>query len=110
MQTGAADAIRVRESAYGEVVFVEDRTARGADADVLLCVQPPALAVVDAMKPGAILLCFVHAANEPERGKRLLARKITCFASASRASRARTRWTRCRASRRWRAIMVSRSA
>ena len=51
-----------------------------ADADVVLAVQPPALDVVDAMKPGAILVCFVYAANEPELVKRLLEKKITCFA------------------------------
>ena len=80
MQTGAADAIRGPESAYGNVIFMDDRSAMVADADVVLCVQPPALDVVDAMKPGSILLCFVYAANEPELVKRLLARKITCFA------------------------------
>lgn len=80
MQTGAADAIQLLESAYDAVVFMEDRLAMVADADVVLCVQPPALDVIDAMKPGAILLCFVYAANEPELVERLLARKITCFA------------------------------
>ncbi|GHH24720.1 NAD(P) transhydrogenase subunit alpha [Sphingomonas glacialis] len=80
MQTGAADAIRVPESGYGDVTFMDDRSAMVADADVVLCVQPPALDVVDAMKPGAILLCFVYAANEPELVKHLLARHITCFA------------------------------
>jgi NAD(P) transhydrogenase subunit alpha len=80
MQSGAADAIRAPESAYGDVIFVDDRRAMIAEADVVLCVQPPALDVVDAMKPGAILLCFVYAANEPELVKRLLARRITCFA------------------------------
>ncbi|UAJ12819.1 NAD(P) transhydrogenase subunit alpha [Glacieibacterium megasporae] len=80
METGAADAIRVPAAAYGDVVFMDDRTAMVADADVVLCVQPPALAVVDAMKPGSILICFVYAANEPELVKRMLARGITCFA------------------------------
>ena len=51
-----------------------------ADADVVLAVQPPALEVVDAMKPGAILICFIYAANEPELVKQLLENKITCFA------------------------------
>ncbi len=51
-----------------------------ADADVVLAVQPPALAVVDAMKPGAILVSFIYAANEPELVKQLLEKKITCFA------------------------------
>lgn len=80
MQTGAAEAIRLAASAYGDVILMDDRAAMVADADVVLCVQPPALDVVDAMKPEAVLICFVYPANEPELVKRLLARKITCFA------------------------------
>jgi len=80
MQSGAAEAIRVPQSAYDDVVFIDDRAAMVADADVVLCVQPPALDVVDAMQPGAILICFVYAANEPDLVERLLARRITCFA------------------------------
>lgn len=41
MQTGAADAIRGPESAHGKVIFMDDRSAMVADADVVLCVQPP---------------------------------------------------------------------
>ncbi|WDF72496.1 NAD(P) transhydrogenase subunit alpha [Novosphingobium sp. KACC 22771] len=80
MQSGAAEAIRLPDADYEGVVFMDDRTAMVEDADVVLCVQPPALDVIDAMKPGAILICFVYAANEPELVKRLLARRITCFA------------------------------
>jgi NAD(P) transhydrogenase subunit alpha len=80
MQSGASDAIRLPESAYDGVVFMDDRKAMLADADVVLAVQPPALAVIDVMKPGAILICFVYVANEPELVKSLLAKRITCFA------------------------------
>lgn len=80
MQAGAADALRIPPSAYDGVLFLEDRIAMVAGADVVLCVQPPALDVVDAMKPGAILICFVYAGKAPELVQRLLARKITCFA------------------------------
>ena len=80
MQSGAVDAIHLPEAAYDGVVFLDDRRALVADADVVLAVQPPALAVIDAMKPGAILISFVHAAHEPELVKTLLAKKITCFA------------------------------
>lgn len=41
MQTGAADAIRGSESAHGKVIFMDNRSAMVADADVVLCVQPP---------------------------------------------------------------------
>jgi NAD(P) transhydrogenase subunit alpha len=80
MQAGAGEAIRLADGDFKDVAIVDDRTAMVADADVVLAVQPPALGVIDAMKPGAILVCFIYAANEPELVKRLLAKKITCFA------------------------------
>jgi NAD(P) transhydrogenase subunit alpha len=80
MQAGAGEAIKLADHAFKDVAICDDRSVMVADADVVLAVQPPALAVIDAMKPGAILVCFIYAANEPELVKRLLARKITCFA------------------------------
>ena len=80
MQTGAAGAIKLPDSAFKDVVFMDDRTKLVADADVVLAVQPPAHQVIEAMKPGAILICFIYANNEPELVKLLLAKKITCFA------------------------------
>jgi NAD(P) transhydrogenase subunit alpha len=80
MQSGAGAAIHLSDAAFAGVVFVEDRQALVADADVVLAVQPPALEVVGAMKEGAILVCFVYADKEPALVKRLLEKKITCFA------------------------------
>jgi NAD(P) transhydrogenase subunit alpha len=80
MQSGAGQAIKLADCAFKDVAILEDRALMVADADVVLAVQPPALAVIDAMKPGAILICFIYAANEPELVKRLVANKITCFA------------------------------
>ncbi|WP_421912495.1 NAD(P) transhydrogenase subunit alpha [Mesorhizobium sp.] len=80
MQSGAGAGVKLTDAAYGDVAILMDRAVMVGDADVVLSVQPPALAVIDAMKPGSILVCFVYAANEPELVKRLLAKKITCFA------------------------------
>jgi H+-translocating NAD(P) transhydrogenase subunit alpha len=80
MQSGAGEAIRLSDAAFKDVAILEDRCAMVAEADVVLAIQPPALEVIDAMKTGAILICFVYAANEPMLVKRLLAKKITCFA------------------------------
>jgi NAD(P) transhydrogenase subunit alpha len=80
MQTGAGDGVDLPDTAYADVVFVEDPLELVKDADVVLAVQPPPVAVVDAMKEGAILVSFVYAQNEPALVERLLARKITCFA------------------------------
>jgi NAD(P) transhydrogenase subunit alpha len=80
MQAGAGEAIKLADRAYADVAFLTDREALVGDADVVLAVQPPALAVIDEMKAGAILISFIYADNEPALVQRLLDRKITCFA------------------------------
>jgi NAD(P) transhydrogenase subunit alpha len=80
METGAGNAVALPDSAFKDVAFVDDRKALVAAADVVLCVQPPSLDVVEAMHENAILISFVYANDEPELVKRLLAKKITCFA------------------------------
>jgi len=80
MQSGAGAAIELADTAFEGAVFIEDRLALVAGADVVLAVQPPALDVVEAMQEGAILISFVYADREPALVKRLLERKITCFA------------------------------
>jgi len=80
MQSGAGDAIRLSDGAFKDVAFSDDRDALVRDADVVLAVQPPALNVIDAMKEGTILICFVYAGKERALVQRLLEKKITCFA------------------------------
>jgi len=80
IQSGAGAAIKLADAAFEGAVFMDDRLALVAAADVVLAVQPPALDVVDAMQEGAILICFIYADREPALVKRLLERKITCFA------------------------------
>jgi NAD(P) transhydrogenase subunit alpha len=80
MQSGAGEAVQWPDSAYADVVFVDDRHRLVADADLVLAVQPPSLDTVDAMKEGAVLVCFVYAGLQPTLVQRLVARKITCFA------------------------------
>jgi len=80
MQTGAGAAIKLADAAFKDVEFIADRKELVADADVVLAVQPPALEVIDAMKDGAILVSFIYASHQPALVKRLLAKRITCFA------------------------------
>lgn len=80
MQSGAGDAIKLADSAYKDVIFTDDRKHLVSDADIVLAVQAPALEVVDTMKAGAILICFIYAEKQHALVKRLLERKITCFA------------------------------
>ena len=80
MQSGAGDAVSLVDAAFKDVAFTADRRALVSDADVVLAVQPPALDLIDAMKEGAILISFIYADKQPALVKRLLDRKITCFA------------------------------
>jgi len=80
MQSGAGDAVSLVDAAFKDVSFTADRHALVGDADVVLAVQPPALEVINAMKEGAILISFIYASKEPALVKRLLDKKITCFA------------------------------
>jgi NAD(P) transhydrogenase subunit alpha len=80
MQTGAGDDAELPDTAYGDVAFVADAKSLVAGADVVLCIQPPAVEVVNEMQEGAILLSFIYADHEKALIRALLARKITCFA------------------------------
>jgi NAD(P) transhydrogenase subunit alpha len=80
MQSGAGLAISLTDAAFTDVAIVGDRKTLLADADLVLAVQPPALEVIDAMKPGSILISFIYAEKQKALVQRLLDRKITCFA------------------------------
>lgn len=80
MQTGAAEAIRLPDTAFKDVVFMADRVALVRDADIVLAVQPPALEVIAAMKEGAILVSFIYAKQHASLVQSLLLHKITTFA------------------------------
>ena len=80
MQSGAGDAACIVDAVFKDVSFTADRQALVSAANVVLAVQPPALDVINAMKEGAILISFIYEGKESALVKRLLDRKITCFA------------------------------
>lgn len=80
LQRGAGLGIKIPDSAFRNVDFAEATHEIVSDADIVLSVQPPELSIVQAMKPGAILISFVYAHKEPEVVKALRDRKITTFA------------------------------
>ncbi len=90
LQRGAGERAEFRDSDYADVEFVDDAAQLVAAADIVFAVQPPALEVVAAMKPGAWLLCLVYPHKVPELLPVLRDRKISCFAleSVPRISRA----------------------
>jgi NAD(P) transhydrogenase subunit alpha len=77
---GGGEGIDLADAAFPDAVFAADADTLVAQADVVLAVQAPASAIIAAMQPGAILICYLDAAAQPDLVKALLARKITCFA------------------------------
>ena len=80
MQSGAGDAACIVDAVFKDVSFATDCQDLVSEANVVLTVQPPALDVINAMKEGAILISFIYEDKESALVKRLLDRKITCFA------------------------------
>ena len=80
LQAGAGRAAHLADADFADVAIATDRAAMLGDADVVLAVQAPDVEVVDAMKPGAVLICFVHEGKEAALVQRLVDRRITCLA------------------------------
>jgi NAD(P) transhydrogenase subunit alpha len=80
MLTGGSAGIDLADAAFPDAAFAPDTKTLVAQADVVLAVQAPATAIIAAMQPGAILICYLDAAAQPDQMKALLAQKITCFA------------------------------
>jgi len=80
MQAGAGSAANLDDAVFADVAIATDRAAMLHDADVVPAVQAPDVGVVDAMKPGSMLICFVYADKEEALVQRVVDRKITCFA------------------------------
>jgi NAD(P) transhydrogenase subunit alpha len=79
MQPGAGAAAHFPDNLYADVEFA-DSAAILAQADVLLKVQPPSLAEVGALKPGAVVIGFMQAYARPELVRALKDKRITSFA------------------------------
>lgn len=80
LQAGAGTAVKLADAAYKNVQLHADPIEMVRDADIVLSVQPPDTAVVQAMRAGAILISFVYAHKEAELTRLLRDRKITAFA------------------------------
>src|SRR5687768_16108031 len=64
MQAGAGLGVKLPDEAYKNVGCVANPQGLVSDADIVLSVNPPAMDVIDAMKEGSILICFIYAHKE----------------------------------------------
>jgi NAD(P) transhydrogenase subunit alpha len=79
VENGAGSAAQFTDSQYTGIEFA-DSAAILARADVLLTVQPPSVAVIGALKPGAVVVGFMQAYARPDLVKALKQRGVTSFA------------------------------
>lgn len=81
LERGAGAAAGLPDAAYAEAgaQIVDDASAALSDADVVLCVQPPAPQRIAAMKPGATLVGALQPQADPARAEALQSRGIVAF-------------------------------
>jgi NAD(P) transhydrogenase subunit alpha len=81
VEEGAGSAAFVTDEAYEKAGVKVVKGAAGLlkDADVVLKVQAPAVAEVDLLKKGAVLISFLQPATQGDIVKALAARGVTAF-------------------------------
>ncbi len=79
VQRGAGDAAHFPDALYADATFAEPGAIL-AQANLLLKVQPPSLAEVEALQPGAVAIGFMQAYARPDLVRALRDRRITSFA------------------------------
>lgn len=79
MQSGAGVPAHYRDEAFQNVEFVETAEAAVADASVVLCVQPPTEALIEAMPDGSVLVGMLQPWASKARLEQLCRKNITAF-------------------------------
>jgi NAD(P) transhydrogenase subunit alpha len=79
IERGAGTSAHFPDASYADAEFSDAATILGS-ADVLLKVQPPSLAEVNALKKGAVVIGYMQAYARPDLVRALKDRGITSFA------------------------------
>jgi NAD(P) transhydrogenase subunit alpha len=80
LQTGAGIAATFADATFQGVEWESDPTRLVGDADIVMAVNAPPLAIIEAMKPGAILVSFIQQDLDGEIVRALCDKRITSFA------------------------------
>ncbi len=78
LESGAGETAHFPDAAYGDAE-ISDAASILAAADVLLKVQPPTIAEVNALKEGTVIVGFMQAYARPDLVRVLKERRITSF-------------------------------
>jgi NAD(P) transhydrogenase subunit alpha len=79
IERGAGAQAHFPDALFKDVEFSDAATILGS-ADILLKVQPPTLAEIAAVKPGAVLVGFMQAYARPELVRAMQEKGVTSFA------------------------------
>ncbi|OWT68113.1 MULTISPECIES: NAD(P) transhydrogenase subunit alpha [unclassified Achromobacter] len=92
LETGAGLEADFPDAAYSGARVESDRAALLAQADIVLCVQPPATEEIASMKPGAVLVGLLYAGRDAALLQTLCQQRITALAmeNVPRISRAQS--------------------
>lgn len=80
MESGAADRARFTDGDFEDIEIMPQANAVLAAADVLLHVQPPAVADIQALRPGSIVIGYLQPYQQKDLVRFFCERKITSFA------------------------------
>ncbi|MBL8510848.1 MAG: NAD(P)(+) transhydrogenase (Re/Si-specific) subunit alpha, partial [Betaproteobacteria bacterium] len=80
LEAGAGAETHYSDAAYTDARIAADVASAYSGAQIILRVQPPTEAEIDAMPEGAVLVSYLAPGKEPARVQKLLAKKITSFA------------------------------
>jgi NAD(P) transhydrogenase subunit alpha len=80
LERGAGKSSHFDDGAYGSVIMHSPAAEVLAAADVLVTVQPPTDAEIEALKPEATVIGFMQAHRRIDMVRRLCERRITSFA------------------------------
>jgi NAD(P) transhydrogenase subunit alpha len=80
LERGAGVSAQFPDALYKKVEWADSAEAVLAAADVLLTVQPPTVAQIRQLKPGAVVIGFMQAHAQLEMVRALVERQITAFA------------------------------
>jgi H+-translocating NAD(P) transhydrogenase subunit alpha len=80
LERGAGVSAQFPDALYKQVEWADSAAAVLARADILLLVQPPSLLLIEALRPGAVVIGFMQAHARSAEVQALRARGITSFA------------------------------
>ena len=80
IEQGAGNGSFISDNDFGAAIIAASSSDVFAGSEIILKVQPPTLDEIRLMRPGTILIGFLHPYQEPERAKLLCERNITSFA------------------------------